>query len=174
MGAGKQCCPLLSWKTCKEPVLRPTELRKHPNGAVRWKTGNVGQESEQSIGRNVGVGVQALNDKEKVASLLQATVPMSAGPDVLTDVRKSGSWCFPKRAPPVSHPHILSQCDPVTVVEATPRDFQGQLIKGDCFHLALPWSTPLGSQSCWLPWNCHVGGAMWRGHREQERDAKEF
>ena len=76
--------------------------------------------------QNVGVGVQALNNKEKVASLLHTTVSMSAGPNVLIGMRKSGSWCFPKRAPSISHPHSFSQCDPVTVVEVTLRDLQGR------------------------------------------------
>lgn len=91
----EQCCPLLSGKTCKEPVWGPTELRKHLNGVVRWETGNVGQKSERSTGRKFGVGVQALSNEEKVASILHTTVSVSAGPSVLIGVRKSGRCCSP-------------------------------------------------------------------------------
>lgn len=45
---------------------------------------------------------------------------------MLIGMRKSGSWCFPKRAPPISHPHSFSQCDPVTVVEVMLKDLQGR------------------------------------------------
>lgn len=57
--------------------------------------GNVGQEPEQSTGRKVGVGMQALSDEEKVASILHTTVSTSAGPSVLIGMRKSGRWCSP-------------------------------------------------------------------------------
>lgn len=113
--------------------------------------------------RNVGVGVQALNDKEKVASLLHTTVSMSAGPNVLIGMRKSGSWCFPKRAPPICHPHTFSQCDPVTVVEVTLRDFQGQLIKGSSMGHT-PWLPKLLA-TLELP--------CWRGRVERPQRARE-
>lgn len=77
---------------------------------------------------------------------------------------------FQKRAPPVSHPHILSQCDPVTVVRATPRDFQGQLIKGDCFHHH-------GSSMGHTPWLPKLLATLelpcWRGHVERPQRARE-
>ena len=43
------------------------------------------------------------------------------------------------------------------MVEVTLRDFQSQVIKGDCFHLALSWLPRLLAT-----WNRHAGGATWR------------
>lgn len=48
---GEAVLPFAELENIQGASLGHTERRKRPNGVVRWETGNVGDESEQSMGR---------------------------------------------------------------------------------------------------------------------------